>query len=138
LPALVILLWLFSIRHLSSGVEEKACCSLTFMQVYKSAEYWLKIIFSWSLKHFLFIENRFFYHTIYSYYSFSFYLPSPPDPLTFYLSLEKNRLLRDNNQIWQNIIRWSKNFHIEVGLSNPTGGKKSYEQEQESETHSFS
>jgi hypothetical protein len=24
------------------------------------------------------------------------------DPLPFYLSLEKNRLLRDNSQIWQN------------------------------------
>ena len=77
------------------------------------------------------IESRFFFIKIHlivifpSYTTFSSFPPLCHSPSTpFCLSWEKNRPLRDKNQMWQNKIRrLSKSCHIEVGHSIPTGEK---------------
>lgn len=48
---------------------------------------------------------------------------SSSSPLLFYLLLEKNRRLEDNNQTWQNKI-WSQNHHTVAGQWKPTEGKE--------------
>lgn len=97
---------------------------------------------------FLFLKiSSFFIQYILIIISPTFALPysfQPPLSFTLHihilsLSLEKNRLLRDDDRKWQNKIKldeW-KQYHIQVGHGNSTGDKDSQEQAQESETHPF-